>query len=273
VSVLAGLVALALAGPVTTPFDVRGRTLELRLYGPRSGPPAVVASGDGGWIHLAPEAASILAAGGYFVVGVDTKQYLSAFTKGDQTLGPADVPRDFAALVDYAARGRTAKPVLVGVSEGAGLAVLAAADPAVKSAVLGVVTLGLPDRNELGWRFRDSVIYFTHKVPSEPTFSALEVVSRLAPLPFAQIQSTHDEFVPLAEARRIQDRAREPKRLWVIDAGDHRFSDNAKELAQRLTEAMGWIARAAPGRDDLAAPLPPRADPAVRPAAPPGFPS
>jgi pimeloyl-ACP methyl ester carboxylesterase len=272
-SVLAGLLALAVAGPVTTPFSVRGHTLDLRLYGARGGPPAVVASGDGGWIHLGPEAALILAARGYFVVGVDTKQYLSAFTKGDRTLSPDDVPRDFAALVDYAGRGRTAKPILVGVSEGAGLAVLAAADPGVKAAVLGVVTLGLPDRNELGWRFRDSIIYFTHKVPNEPTFSAPEVVGRLAPLPFAQIQSTHDEFVSLAEARRIQDLAREPKRLWVIDASDHRFSDKARELAQRLTDAMDWVARSAPHGDAPAVCIRPREAPAVRPAAPPGFPS
>jgi fermentation-respiration switch protein FrsA (DUF1100 family) len=245
-TLLAGLVALAVAGPVTTPLSVRGRILELRLYGSRGGPPVVLASGDGGWIHLGPEAASILAARGYFVVGVDSKQYLSAFTKGSQTLSPADVPRDFETIVDDAARGGSATPVLVGVSEGAGLVVLAAGDPAVREAVRGVVALGLPDRNELGWHFRDSVIYFTHRVPSEPTFSALEILDRLAPLPFAQIQSTHDEFVPLPEAQRLQDRAREPKRMWVIDARDHRFSDASSALAQRLIEAMDWIARGAP---------------------------
>jgi pimeloyl-ACP methyl ester carboxylesterase len=256
VSLLAGLVALAVAGPVTTPLGVRGRTLDLRLYGSRGGPPVVLASGDGGWIHLGPEAASILAARGYFVVGVDSRQYLSAFTKGAQTLSPSDVPRDFAALVDYAGRGAAEKPVLVGVSEGAGLAVLAAADPAVKEGVRGVVALGLPDRDELGWRFRDSTIYFTHKVPNEPTFSVLELVDRLAPLPFAQIQSTHDEFVPLVQAQQLQDRANEPKRMWVIEARDHRFSDKAEEFAQRLTEAMDWIAHAAPGGGGPAVPPP-----------------
>jgi len=87
-SVLALAAAVA---PVVTPFEIRGKTLELHLYGTRGGPPVVLASGDGGWLHLAPECAGILAARGYFVVGLDTKEYLSAFTSHTETLRPADV--------------------------------------------------------------------------------------------------------------------------------------------------------------------------------------
>ena len=236
--------AMAVAGsaPATEPFVLRGQGVDLHVYGRRGDPPVVLASGDGGWTHLGPESAVILAAKGYFVVGLDTKQYLSAFTRRDTTLRPADVAGDFKSLVDYAAEGAPRKPVLVGVSEGAGLAVLAASDPAVKGAVRGVVGLGLPDQNELGWRFRDSLIYLTHTAPDEPEFSAAEVVDRLAPLPLAQLHSTHDEYVPLEEARRVYDRAGPPKRMWVIDASDHRFSNQATEFSARLIEAMDWVA-------------------------------
>lgn len=238
------LFAIALTGfsPATEPFVLRGQGLDLHVYGRRGDPPVVLASGDGGWTHLAPECAVILAAKGYFVVGLDTKQYLSAFTRGDVTLRPPDVAGDFKSLVAYAADGATRKPVLVGVSEGAGLAVLAAADPAVKPAVLGVVGLGLPDQTELGWHFRDSLIYLTHKAPREPGFSSAEMVAGLAPLPLAQLHSTHDEYVPLEEARRVYDRAGPPKRMWVIDASDHRFSNEATEFSARLIEAMDWVA-------------------------------
>jgi hypothetical protein len=44
-----------------------------------------------------------------------------------------------------------------------------------------------------------------------------------------------------AEARRLIDRAREPKQLWMVPASDHRFSDNASELDRRLTEAIEWV--------------------------------
>lgn len=243
----AAVLALAALGaePATESFTLRGQTVDLHVYGHRGNPPVVLASGDGGWIHLAPECAVLLADKGYFVVGLDTRQYLSRFTTRAATLQPADVASDFKSLVDYAATGATRKPVLAGISEGAGLAVLAAADPAVKPAVLGVVGLGLPDQTELGWHLRDSLIYVTHKAPREPGFSSAEVVARLAPLPLAQLHSTHDEYVPLEQAQRVYDRASAPKRLWVIDASDHRFSNRAAEFSTRLLEAMDWVAGSA----------------------------
>jgi len=202
---------------------------------------AVVASGDGGWVHLAPEVAELLSARGWFVVGLDSKAYLSSFTKGDVTLGPADVPRDFAALLDHAAPGAGSVTLLVGVSEGAGLAVLAAGDDAVKARASGIVALGLPDKNELGWRLRDSIIYVTKGLPREPLFSAADVIGKVAPLPVAAIHSTHDEFVPVDEVKRVMGRAGEPKRLWLVEAENHRFAGGEAELRRALLEAVDWI--------------------------------
>jgi fermentation-respiration switch protein FrsA (DUF1100 family) len=105
----------------------------------------------------------------------------------------------------------------------------------------GVVGLGLPDHNELGWRWKDSLIYLTHRPPNEPAFSSAALVAAVAPLPLALVQSTHDEFVPLAETQRILARASEPKRLWVIDAVNHRFSSNLPEFDARLMEAITWV--------------------------------
>ena len=63
----------------------------------------------------------------------------------------------------------------------------------------------------------------------------------MTPAPLAVIHSTQDEFVPLSEVRRVVDAAREPKRLWVVRASDHRFSDNLEEFDQRLLEAVAWV--------------------------------
>jgi fermentation-respiration switch protein FrsA (DUF1100 family) len=224
---------------------LRGHAQVLHIYGTRGATPFIVSSGDGGWIHLGPHVAEVLAANGGFVVGFDAKAYLESFT-GDATLRAADVPVDYKALVDFAAKGATAKPILVGVSEGAGLSVLAAVDPQIKSAIAGVIGLGLPDRNELGWRWKDSIIYLTHGAPREPGFSTAAIVAQLAPVPLAAIHSTHDEYVPAGEVHQILDRASEPKRLWLIDAGNHRFGDRLPEFDQRLLEAIGWIKAHAP---------------------------
>lgn len=237
---LLGVPALVAAQTPDT-ITVRGHRIPVYLYGPRTGTPVVVSSGDGGWIHLGPHVAEVLAAQGWFVVGVDVKAYLSSFTSGSTTLTPTDEPRDYAAIADYAAGGRGVKPVLVGVSEGAGLSVLAATDPDTKSRIAGVVGLGLPDINELGWRWKDAVIYVTHGMPNEPTFSTASVVAKMAPVPLAAIHSTQDEYVPLAEATRVVDRASPPKRLWVVTAADHRFSNNLPEFDRRLIEALAWV--------------------------------
>lgn len=226
--------------PTQQILAIRGRDQVLRLSGPRNGRPVIVSSGDGGWIHLAPHVASVLAANGFFVVGFDVRAYLSGFTTHSSTLRAEEEPADYKRLIDFAAHETGQRPILVGVSEGAGLSVLAAADPEVKRSITGVIGLGMSDLTELGWRWEDAVIYLTHRTPHEPSFSVKAVVDRLAPIPLAAIHSTHDEFVPLNEARQLVERARPPKRLWVIRAGNHRFSDNLTEFDRTLIEAIGW---------------------------------
>ncbi len=221
---------------------VRGKTQTLRVYGDPANPPVVVTSGDGGWIHVGPEAAERLASWGYFVVGVDAKAYLSGFTSGDKTLTTTDVPADYRAFVDAARGGRERPVLLVGVSAGAGLSILAAADDGLKATLAGVVALGLPVENELGWRWRDSIIYLTKKTPKEPTFLAADVIPRVPPVPLAGIYSTHDEFVPFAEAQRLFALPGSPKRLWAVEAENHRFSGNSKGFEGALREALAWIA-------------------------------
>ena len=225
----------------TASVAIRGHSQTLRLYGPRDGVPVIVSSGDGGWIHLGPHVAEVLAAKGYFVVGFDVKGYLASFTSGAAAVRPQDEPGDYRALVAFSARRASQRPILVGVSEGAGLSLMAATDPATRAAISGVVGLGLPDINELGWRWNDALIYLTHGVPREPTFSAASLAPRVAPAPLAAIHSTQDEFVSVTEVRRIMAAAREPKRLWVVNASDHRFSDNLREFDERLLEALDWV--------------------------------
>jgi hypothetical protein len=228
-------------------ITIRGHGQALHLYGARGGRPVIVSSGDGGWIHLGPHVADVLSASGFFVVGFDAKAYLESFTGAGTAVGVDDVPRDYRTLIDFAARETGQKPILAGVSEGAGLSVLAATDPANKERIGGVIGLGLSDLTELGWRWKDMVIYVTHGVPHEPTFSVKAVVERVAPVPLAAIHSTRDEYVPLPEVQQVLDVARQPKRLWVVSASDHRFSGNVAEFDRALLNALTWIADVQPG--------------------------
>jgi pimeloyl-ACP methyl ester carboxylesterase len=229
------------AGRGAQTLAIRGQVQTLHTYGARGGVPVVVSSGDGGWIHLGPHIAEMLEAHGFFVVGFDVRGYLSGFTSAQSVLRPEDVPGDYRVLLDFAATGGATKPVLIGVSEGAGLSILAAADSRIHAAAAGVIGIGLPPTNELGWRWRDAVIYLTHGVPREPTFSTAPVIAKVSPLPLAAIHSTHDEFVSRDEAERVLAYAEYPKKLWIVTASDHRFSDNLGEFDARLLEALAWV--------------------------------
>jgi hypothetical protein len=240
-------------GPATGTVTVRGRVLTVRYYGPRSGQPVVVTSGDGGWIHLAPHVAEALARAGYFVVGIDSREYLSAFTSGRRVVNQADEPGDYRTFVALAAGSGRAKPILIGASEGAGLSVLAATDPATKATIAGVVALGLPDVNELGWHWKDALIYITKGIPDEPTFSVAGIIDRMSPVPLAAIHSTGDEFVPVPVIQRIMAHAQEPKKIWFVEASNHRFSGNETGFDLRLIEACDWIRSLAGARAAAAA--------------------
>jgi dienelactone hydrolase len=222
-------------------FDIRGKTQQLQLYGPENGNPVILSSGDLGWAGLVVHVAEFLSGRGYRVIGFNTREYLSGFTTRNSTLNPADVPRDYKSLIDLVRQKSAVKPVLAGISEGAGLSVLAATDPSVRAAVQGILGLGLPDENELGWKWQDFTIWITKKAPNEPSFMVEDIIGKVSPTPLAEIHSTHDEFLPLDKAKAMFARAGEPKKMWVIEAANHRFSDNRDELDRRILEALEWI--------------------------------
>lgn len=246
------LVLVCLAGAVLYASQtrqavvVRGHDQTLYVYGSPGDDPVIVSSGDGGWIHLGPSVAEFLSSRGFFVIGFDVRAYLSSFTAGASTLRPEDVPADFKALVQRARGSSSKKPILIGVSAGAGLSLLAASNNEIKPEVAGVIGLGVPPRTELGWRLKDSVIYLTHKTPDEPAFSTADIVQKVAPLPFAAIHSTNDEFAPVADIQNIFAHARDPKHLWIVAASNHRFSGNQQEFQSRLLEAIAWVRQNTP---------------------------
>jgi len=245
-AILFFLLLTGTAWPQTEHLSIRGHQQILHLYGKRGDPPVIVSSGDGGWVHLGPQVAEFLSKKGFFVVGFDTKEYLESFTSGKDGVRVEDEPGDYRVLADYAAQGSSRKPILIGVSEGAGLSVLAATDAGMQRAIAGVIGLGLPDMNELAWHLRDAVIYVTHAVPKEPLFSTKSIAGKVSPVPLAVIHSTHDEFVSLDEVNSVFSAAKQPKKLWIIQASNHRFSDNLEEFDKRLLEAIEWLGQNQP---------------------------
>ena len=239
------LMAVSVSGWSQDSLSIRGKLQKLHLYGTRGNTPILLSSGDLGWAGLVVHVAELLESRGYYVVGFNTKSYLSGFTGKDTALSPQQVPEDYAALMQYARQGSSKKLLLVGISEGAGLSVLAATNAGSKSTIEGILGLGLPDQNELGWKWQDFTIWITKKTPNEPGFMVEDFIGRVSPVPLAEIHSTHDEFLPLEKAKSIFALAGDPKKMWVVESSNHRFSDNRDELNRCILEALAWIRAAA----------------------------
>ncbi len=201
-------------------------------------------SGDVGWVGLAASMSEELSSHGYAVIGINVRQYLSVFTSGSSHLQTSEVPADYRGILDTLRQSRCLpSPVIVsGVSEGAALAVLAAADPAHRQWIDGVITMGLPPRAELAWRWRDAGAWITKRDADEPSFSAKDVIGTLSPVPLYMIQSTKDEYVSRAEWEQLFASSREPRKQVLIDASNHRFTDRRSELSAVYTAGLAWIA-------------------------------
>lgn len=240
-----GLVGSTAAGASErVPIAIRGKAQTLEIYRPTSTPLGTIlmASGDVGWVGLAVDLAAFLSARGYAVVGINSRQYLASLTSGAAHVTTDQVPGDYRAIVDLLrARGLLWAPVIVaGVSEGAALAVLGGM-PANHGWVKGVMTLGLPPSAELAWRWRDALSWVTKRETAEPSFEPRQFVGAISPVPLLMIQSTHDEYVTEADYRAIEGAARAPKRLVLVEASNHRFTDRLPELRQHVLAGLDWL--------------------------------
>ena len=224
---------------------VRGHTLTVAVYRPAGTARGTIfmGSGDVGWVGLAVSMAEDFAKQGYLIVGINVRQYLAAFTSGGSHLQISDVPGDYRVIRDRVSQ-RTALPrrmVLAGVSEGAALAVLAASDAGNHPWIDGVITMGLPMTAELAWRWTDVAAWITKRDANEPSFSPIDVIGRASPVPLWMIQSRTDEYVTRQDYERLFAAAKEPKKLVLIDASNHRFTDKREELRRAFTEGLAWF--------------------------------
>jgi alpha-beta hydrolase superfamily lysophospholipase len=223
---------------------IRGHLQEIHFY-PAQGTgqnhgKILFAPGDGGWQGFAITITEELAKAGYDVYCIDTRRYLQSFT-GPVALSTADIASDFHQLARWIAQGRQERLLLVGWSEGAGLGLAATADAKNQTTFEGLAAIGMAEYNILAWHWTDIGAEITKKLPHEPTFKSSEFVARVSPLPLFLIASTSDEYVTPEATQALFSATRQPKRLVVIDARDHKYSGNTEGFFRALREGLNWI--------------------------------
>ncbi len=197
------------------------------------------APGDGGWRGFGITIAERMASAGYDVYGLDTRKYLQSFANAN--LAPADIARDYRSLGEWARESSNDPILVVGWSEGAGLALAATAEDANRDMFRGVVVIGTTEQNILAWKRSDIWAEIKKTLPQEPTFASADYIGRVAPTPLFMIASSVDEYVTLQSTNQLFARAANPKRLIVIDADDHKYGGHIEELFRALSQGLQWV--------------------------------
>lgn len=216
-----------------------------------SPPLLVYATGDGGWHRKDLATYRHLVTFGNPVVGFDARDYVTHLGVPDATTTPARLASDYERIID-AARAALHLPaaypvVLVGVSRGAGLSVVAAVDRTLRTSISGVLAVALTREEEYvtevhrrGHRDAD---------PRPPAMvQVYDCLPRLADTPVAVIQSTLDEYLPAVEARRLFGPDTSYRWLQPIQARNHSFGGARDEMYYAIQRSLAWIESLIPSR-------------------------
>jgi hypothetical protein len=237
-SILGGCAARSIRGdaqPHVADGTIRLNDHALRLHFANPGaagsrPLLVYATGDGGWHRKDLGTYRHLVSFGNPLVGFDARDYVTHLGPvSDGSTTPARLAADYARIID-AARGALSLPagypvVLVGVSRGAGLAVVAAGQGTLRASIGGVLAIALTREEEY---VNEAQLY--------------QYLSRLADTPVAVVQSTRDGYLPADEARRLFGPDAPYRWLQPIQARNHSFGGARGEMYQAAARALDWIA-------------------------------
>jgi len=224
-------------------FTIRGQEQRVYFYQTASGghhPRIFFAPGDGGCRGFAVEIAKRLEKEGYDTYCLDVLHYLESFT-GKSILTMDQIASDFNQIARWIQQKSREPILLLGWSEGAGLGLAAAAAQQNKFLFGGIIAIGVPEDNLLAWHWKDAAAWLTKKAPHEPTFKSADLMARISPLPVFVIGSTSTQWVTPEATRELFSLAQEPKRLSMVIADDHKFSDNTEGFFNALKDGLGWV--------------------------------
>jgi hypothetical protein len=235
----------------SAPFD-RSLTLNahrLKLHfangeSDRKGPLVLYTTGDGGWVRKDLALYRQLVSWGYPIAGFSAPEYLDHLRGAAGTTTPGRLGRDYAQIIAFAETTLHVEPatpvVLIGVSRGAGLEVVAAGQPGVQEKLRGVLAIALTKEEEY-------VRWFGRRVPlirrprQRVMVEVYDYLPLLGSVPVAVVQSTRDQFLPAAAAAQLFGPDTPTRRFRAIEARNHSFAGARKLMYQGCREAFDWI--------------------------------
>ena len=233
---------------------LHGKALDHHLSTPQGGPAAdalvLYASGDGGWFGAAVDMFHRIGGAGYYAVGFSAKTFLKIDRQPDTPMNPEQLAAEYAQILDTARRELRLQPgtevVLTGWSRGAAFAVLAASAQGAPRGIRGVLAIGLSEGEDL--EINGPADESDEGAATEiHDYWPFEPYALMALLPFrcAVIQATRDNYLAAARARTLFGSDTGKRRLYAVDARNHRFSGGKHAFDRALLDALGWITSSA----------------------------
>lgn len=226
--------------PALTDLDVALNGSRLTLHLARSPLPdphvlLVYATGDGGWRGKDRDLFRQMTSWGYAVVGFSAPEYLKHLPGDEGTTTPVRLGEDYGSIISAARRalalGPSVPAVLVGVSRGADLAVVAAGQPRLQSELEGVVAVALTREEE----------YVRRRRRPEVALELYGYLPRLGPLPVSVIQSTRDTYLDASEARQLFGADTPSRQFHAVEARNHSFRGARPVLYATLRTSLAWV--------------------------------
>ncbi len=197
----------------------------------------VYATGDAGWRGKDREVYQQLRAWGYATAGFSAPEYLKHLPGDDGTTTPSRLASDFSTIVEAARRSlqvaASSPVVLVGVSRGADLAVVAAGQQGLQAELAGVVAMGLTREEEYVHHMREPMV----------ALDLYQYLPQLGDVPLSVIQSTRDNYLPANDARVLFGQDTPLRVFHSIDARNHSFSGARPALYSTLRTSLAWVER------------------------------
>jgi fermentation-respiration switch protein FrsA (DUF1100 family) len=233
-------------------MKLNGHPFELRLSRPAEASAGKVliiyATGDGGWLGLGTDIFNWLASWNYPVAGFSSRSYLHhlGYFSETETTTPRLLARDYESIIAFA-EGRLGLPastpiILVGMSRGAGLSVVAAGAGSLDQRLAGLLAIALTKEEEhvLGRTRRTTP---ADGRPGRPRamIETYRYLNRVGPFPVMVLQSTHDGYLPAEEARKLFGPDSEIRKLRAVEAANHSFHNGCQTLYQYAEDALKWI--------------------------------
>jgi hypothetical protein len=233
----------------STTMLLEGKSLDLHLAMPGTpradGVLVVYASGDGGWFGAAVHMFEQITRDGYYAAGFSSRAFLNRERPSGGLATRDRLVDDYESIIERARNAMGLSPstrtVLTGWSRGAAFAVLVASDPREQQRVAGVVAIGLAQGEDLTMHSDeeddDGRRVFANGHPAFDTYRLM----RSSPVRAVVIQATGDQYLPAAEARRLFGDDSPTRRLFEVDARNHRFSGATAQFDRTLDIALAWI--------------------------------